>query len=378
MKILKYFTLIFILLNVPTFGVKTFGSTIGGLLSVLLFACIILYYFLNKKQKLPIPFLLIGLTYFLIAGINYSGIINDYLIDAIKYFIFIISIVHLAKNTTQKELVVLMSIGAISVLINAIFFSTHYGRYGGFYINPNKAGFACLIAFSLSFLIKSKILKLTLQLLIVTAGIMTLSRSFIILLILVNIIALVADRKNSISLLAGTFAIVIVLTVSSIFQLNTSRFSAFQSIFSSEEIETKTITQGSREETWALYTDMILDNVVIGSGYNTLHGNKGNYAADIRNSVHNTYLMALGEAGIIPFLLFIIVYISLFVKSLKYYKSNPEYLCIATILLTFLLVSHNYFDNYLVLFISIWLYEKVKLKKDENLLIDIEKPIVKH
>lgn len=372
MKVLKYFTLILILLNVPTFGVKTFGSTIGGILSVLLFASIILYYFINKKLKIPIPFLLIGITYFLISGISYTGILRDFIIDAVKYFIFIISIVHLAKHTTRKELSIIMAIGAISVLINAIVFSTHYGRYGGFYINPNKAGFACLIAFSLTFFIKSKVLKLGLQLLIVTAGIMTLSRSFIILLVLVNIIAMVADRKNSISLLAGSFAIVIVLTVSSIFQLNTSRFSAFQSIFSSSEIETKTITQGSRDETWALYTDMILNNVVIGSGYNTLHGNKGNYAADIRNSVHNTYLMALGEAGIIPFLLFIIVYISLLVKSLKYYKSNPEYLCIATILLTFLLVSHNYFDNYLVLFVSIWLYEKVKLKNDDILEIESE------
>jgi len=258
-------------------------------------------------------------------------------------------------------------IGAMSVLINAVVFSTHYGRYGGFYINPNEAGLVCLVAFSLTFYFKNVVLKLFLQLLIVTAGIMTLSRYFILMLFFVNIIAVLSNRKNSISLVAGSIGIVFVLTVSSLFNLNTTRFSAFHSIFGSEEIETQTITKGSRSETWALYTDIILDNPITGIGYRALHGNQTQYSIiNVNVGVHNAYLMAIGESGIITFLLMILVYISLVLRSIKHLKYNLEYICIAAVLATHLLVSHNYFDNYFVLFISIWLYQRVKNKPDSS------------
>ncbi|PWK19960.1 O-antigen ligase family protein [Xanthomarina spongicola] len=360
MKLLKYFLLTLILLNMTSFSLTVLGSGGGSLFSALLFGCIILFYFLNPKPKIQIIFVVLGLTYFFISGINYTGPIRDFFIDVIKYFIFIIGAVSLAKETNQKEIGWFMFIGAMSVLINAVVFSSAYGRYGGFYINPNRAGVACLIAFSLTFYLKNKYYKLFLQLLIVIAGIMTLSRTFIVVLLAINIIAIIANKKNSISLVAGSVAIVLVLTVSSLFNLNTVRFSAFQSIFDSQEVETKTITRGSRNETWALYTDIILNNAVTGIGYNALHGNRSN--VDIKSGVHNTFLMAIGESGIIPFLLFIILYLALFFRSLRHLKTNPEYTCIATILISFLLVSHNYFDNYLILFISIWLYDKVKSK----------------
>ncbi|MFL0352530.1 O-antigen ligase family protein [Xanthomarina sp. GH4-25] len=365
MKILKYFLLALILLNLVSFSLSALGSGIGSLFSVLLFGGVFFYYFLNKKPKLPIAFIVLGLSYFLISGINYTGPLREFYTDAIKYFIFIIGAVSLAKETNEKEFGIYAFIGAMSVLVNAVAFSTPYGRYGGFYINPNAAGVVCLIAFSLTLYFKSKYLKLFIQLLIVTAGIMTLSRYFIMLLVIVNVIAIIANRKNSISLVAGTVGIAVVLSVSTLFNLNTTRFSAFQSLFGSQEVETKTITKGSRTETWALYTDVILDNPVTGIGYNALHGRQSNFSS-VGAGVHNTYLMAIGESGIVTFLLLIIIYLSLFFRSLKHIRLNPEYTCIAAVLITFLLVSHNYFDNYFILFTSIWLYLKVK-KQPETL-----------
>ncbi|MCX7549508.1 O-antigen ligase family protein [Xanthomarina sp. F2636L] len=363
MKILKYILLSITLLNLVSFSPIAFGSSAGSLVSALFFILIIFYYFVNPKPKLVVSFIVLGLAYHLIAGIGYTGEIKDFYLDATKFFIFIIGIVYLAKDTTHKELFIFAFIGSMSILINAVSFSSLYGRYGGFYINPNSAGIICLIAFSLTFNIKNTILKLGLQLLIVIAGIMTLSRYFILLLVVVNLIAIISNRKNSISLVAGTFAIVLVLTVSSLFNLNTVRFSAFQSIFGGGEVETKTITENSRNETWALYTDLILDNPVTGVGYNVLSGKKNKYI-DVRVGVHNTYLMIIGESGIIPFLLIIIIYLSLIFRSIKHLSTNPEYACIAVVLATFLLASHNYFDNFLVLFTSIWLYQRVKEKPE--------------
>lgn len=362
MKILKYFLLTLILLNITSFSLTVLGSGGGSLFSALLFGSIIIYYFLSTKPKVQIIFIVLGLLYFLISGLNYTGPLREFFVDVIKYFIFIIGAVSLTKVTNQKEIGWFMFIGAMSVLINAVVFSNAYGRYGGFYINPNRAGVACLIAFSLTFYLQNKYFKLFLQLLIVTAGIMTLSRSFILVLLVINIIAIIANKKNSISLVAGSIAIVLVLTASSLFNLNTVRFSAFQSVFGSQEIETKTITKGSRNETWALYTDIILNNPITGIGYNALHGNQSRI--NIKSGVHNTFLMAIGESGILTFLLFIILYLALLFRSLKHLKTNPEYACIATILISFLLVSHNYFDNYLILFISIWLYDRVKSKSE--------------
>jgi len=376
MKILKYFLLAMILLKLATFGITYYGPTVGSLLNALLFSGLLIYYFLSTKSKLPLFFIVLGLSYFLISGLNYKGEFRDYFMDFIKYFIFILGISHLAIDTSARELSLFVFIGSMSVLVNAVLFSTLYGRYGGFYINPNEAGLVCLIAFSLTFYFKNVVLKLFLQLLIVTAGLMTLSRYFILMLLVVNLMAVISHRKNSVGLIAGSIGIVIVLTISSLFNLNTTRFSAFHSIFGNEQIETQTMTQGSRNETWALYTDVILNNPISGIGYRALQGEQTrNYSAiNVNVGVHNTFLMAIGESGIITFLLLILMYISLIFRSLKHFKPNPEYICIAMVLGTFLLVSHNYFDNYFVLFTSVWLYLRVKNKADSFVkFIDEEK-----
>src|SRR5690554_5830373 len=144
MIILKYLTLALILLNLPTFGLTAFGSTAGSFLSALLFGCIALYYFLSEKEATPLIFVLLGVYYYLISGINYFGDTREFIIDAIKYFIFIVGSISLIRETSRKELGVVLFIGVLSVIINAFLFSTAYGRYGGLYLNPNRAGLTCL------------------------------------------------------------------------------------------------------------------------------------------------------------------------------------------------------------------------------------------
>jgi hypothetical protein len=68
--------------------------------------------------------------------------------------------------------------------------------------------------------------------------------------------------------------------------------------------------------------------------------------------------------------LLVIVYLSLAIRSLSYFKIHPEYSFLALILITELLVSHNYFDNFIVLFFTIWLYVKVKNETQTDLTLN--------
>jgi len=364
MKILKYTILLLVILNVPPFGLFYLGDTIGNITSTLFFALIFLWFFFNEKSKLTTPLIILGIAYFFISGINSLVPTSEFINDIIKYFIFIIGSVTLMKKTNSKELCFIFLIGAISILINALIFPSVYGRYSGFYLNPNQAGFICLIGFALTYTLGNKKYKLIAQFIFAISGFMTFSRYFILLLIIVNVVSVISNKRNSISLIAGAVALLLILSTS-YFQLNNERFSALQSVFS-DDVDTKTITKGSREETWAIYTDIILENILIGNGYKSLHGRVHNPNFDV--GVHNTYLMVLGESGIITFLLIIFTYFMLFFKSLKYFSTNPEYIYLSIVLLTYLLVTHNYFYNYIVLAMTIWLFTRVTNSVDSNSL----------
>ena len=69
---------------------------------------------------------------------------------------FIVSITEVAKNTTNKEAFLYLLIGSMSIIIHALVFSNAYGRYAGFYLNPNRAGLICLLGLAFSFTLTNK------------------------------------------------------------------------------------------------------------------------------------------------------------------------------------------------------------------------------
>lgn len=366
MQILKYILLILILLNIPTFSITAFSPAIGGISSLLLILCVIIYYVIEKKLNPVTPLLLLGLSYYIISGLNFTGDILEFFKDMIRYFVIILGTRKLASITTKNDFGILLLIGAVSIIVHALLFSTVYGRYSGFYINPNMAGFICIIGFAFTFSISKPSLKLTSQFIFTLAGILTLSRTFILLLILVNIIAICVNRKNIITLFAGAVALTFIIAFSTI-KLNADRFNALKSIFS-DDIDTTTITEASREETWVKYIDGIFTYPVFGQGYKKLHGKpKGSYRGSDRG-VHNSFLMILGEAGIIPFFIAVFFYISMFFKSINVIKTEPILFILSILLISYLMVSHNYFDNFIILFISVWLYEKLNSADNKTII----------
>lgn len=364
MKILKHAILALSILNLPTFGLINFGSGVGAAFALMSFVTLFFYYFASEKHKIIIPLILLGLLYFSISGINFHGPLSFFLKDCIKYFLFILAVNEVARDTKSKELLLYLFIGAMSVTINSLIFSDSYGRYGGLYINPNRAGLVCILGFVFSYKLTNKNHKVIAQLLFTLSGLATLSRYFILLLILINVLSLFANRKNIVGLFAGAIGFVIILNTPA-FKLNQNRFGALQSIFSTQEVDTEVITEESRNETWALYTDVLMQNALIGTGTGAMQG-ANSYKVKIGVGVHNTYLMVLGEAGIIPFLLIVIFYVSLLARSFKSFKQRPEYFYLAIVLSTFLLVSHMYFSNYVILFFTIWLYTRISRTESQN------------
>ena len=145
LQVLKYILLVLILLNIPTFSIVAVSPTIGSITSLLLIVCVIIYYVLEKKLNPVIPLLLLGLSYYCISGLSFIDNTSEYFKDILRYFVIVLGTRKLASNTTKNDYNIILLIGAISIIIHAVLFSSMYGRYSGFYINPNMAGFICII-----------------------------------------------------------------------------------------------------------------------------------------------------------------------------------------------------------------------------------------
>lgn len=376
MKILRYSVLILILLSIPSFALAYINENVGAILSYLSIGIMMLYYFLAEKKGKPLfPFLFLGFSYFTIAGLGYGydGVdTNYYFINFAKFILVIICGVEILKKTTLNEIYIILIFGALSIICHAVFFSSidvvfgaSYGRFSGFYLNPNTAAVICLAGFSLSFGIKNAKLRIIGQLIFSFAGILTLSRYFIVTWILLNLISVIVNKKNLIAPLIGVVVLIFIISFSSSnFKLNTDRFEALQSIFNNtEKVRIETITNNSRNDTWAQYYDILLSKPFFGNGYKKLQGGQFGIKSE---GVHNTYLLVLGEAGLLPFFVLLWIVVSMLLKGLREYKTKLHYFFLSIVVSTFLLVSHTYFELFGYVFITLFLYLKLNKTVEGN------------
>ncbi|WP_298901880.1 O-antigen ligase [uncultured Psychroserpens sp.] len=352
MKVLRYIILMLLLWEISSFSLEVFSETAGSYTSHLTNILLIAYYFLSKKRKLLFPFLVLGLFYFMISGLVDVPDAKAFINEFIKYIILIVGGSEVARDTGLKDLCFILLIGALSILVHALFFADAYGRYSGFYLDPNAGAFVSLIGYCLTYKLENRQLKLILLFAFTFTGVITFSRFFLIMWLFISILAVFSNRKNAQGLFIGFGALILLISVATILQVNTARFSIIEGLFESK-IETTAFTEGSRTEQWTSYLDDIYENPVIGNGYKSFMGSSN------RQGVHNTYLMVIGESGIIPFLMLIIIYLSMFFKSLPFFKSEIHLTLIAISLIGILMVIHNYFANDFLIFISIWLLVKL-------------------
>ena len=146
------------------------------------------------------------------------------------------------KYLNDKLLIFFLLLGCSTILLDSLFFRFNdvysrggdifeYGRYSGFYLNPNVAAFLCLIGYIISLV---KIKKNTLLLSLFTLfGIMTLSRTFVLSWIIVNFIYLRFNRKHIIWTIVLLLALPFSFVFLELLQLEASRFQSLVDILTS-------------------------------------------------------------------------------------------------------------------------------------------------
>ncbi|WP_456441517.1 O-antigen ligase family protein [Psychroserpens sp.] len=364
MKLLRYITLVLILWNIPSYILFFSGDSLGSLTSYASFALLLLYYFLSSKHKPAWPFIIFALLYFIISGLNYDlGSEKQFIISFVKYLIVIVCGGELARNTTLKELIISLLLAASSILIHAAFFADDFGRYSGLFLNPNSAGFICLIGCALSYGFKSDKWRLPSLFFFTFCGMLTFSRTFFLLWVIINIISVFQNSKNFKVMGIGVGSVFILLSVATIFQLNTERLSIVEGIVN-DDFNSNLATDDSRVGTWSGYFDSITNAPIFGNGFQSFAGVMGQSAG-----VHNSYLRIIGEAGIFPFLIFTGIYILMFLRSLKTFKTNGYQTLLVVSLMALLLTTHNFIDSSYIVFISIWLY--FKLEEEEEVTTNL-------
>ena len=371
LELLKYVLLLLLFCNMTTFSLIYMGPSMGSFVSYSTSILLLVYFFFSKPWHKPaIPFIIFAILFYTISSFNYTetDTTHFFMKESLRFMIAVVCGTQLLYNCTTKDLFYFFLLGAGSVILNAVVFPEANvlhglirGRYSGFYINPNFAGSICLFGFALSYTIKSKIWQLIGQFAFTLAGIFTLSRTFVVVWFLINLIAIIKSKKNLLVPVIGVVVLVVVFTFTDSKIFARDRFNALESFFDEGPVQTKTLEQDSRTATWALYYDIIMDKPFFGHGFLKFQKKWGNLPG-----VHNTYLMVIGEGGIIPFLILLVLYGYLLVASFRQFETRPELFYIMTIVSLSMLVGHTYFIIYTNMLLSIYVYVQLRLIRRQN------------
>lgn len=367
--IIKYIILSLFILNLPEIGLNTVGSTAGTVLSYLSFLLLTSYYFLYLRGKPNLWLLYAGLSYFIISGYQiYYGTEREFIILLLKFLIVVLFGSSFFKELKRKELLFFTIFGSITVILHATFFPDNYGRYSGFYLNPNAAGFIALVGYALSFALNNKKTKLICQGICTLAGLLTFSRTFILIWLILNLASLKLSLKNLRVLGIGTTLIILVFTFGEVLNLGGERYEIFKSLLGSNPnlSSNSGIQEDSRTETWALFYNEMLKHPVLGGGYGKFQGGGLH-----KIGPHNTYLLIAGEAGVLPFILFLTFIIYLCISGYRIFKKNPIPFFLSIILLFYLSTSHTFFNSYIKLCIALFAFSQTQKtqRSEQNISI---------
>ncbi|SHK59375.1 hypothetical protein SAMN04488007_3326 [Maribacter aquivivus] len=373
LPVLRYLILGLFLWNLPAFLLTYMNGSISSLISYISYALLVLYVVINGKSGNSKGMLLLGLSYFLISGLvdqQYMPDFRFFLVIAIKYFIVIWGGYEVLKKTSKIEMWWFLMIGALSILGNMFLFNdpkADYGRYSGFYLDPNNGGLICLMGFSASFLLP-KVYKIVGKAAFTLLGLFTLSRTFVITWILINILSIKLSIKN-IKMLAIGFGILSSLLIYNEFlPVKNPRLEQISASLTGNESKSKGIDKDSRWHTWSRYYDALQNKPILGNGYQSFLGS--GIAPPV--GVHNTYLLIWGEGGIIPITIFLVYMIWLFFESYKVFNDKPHLLMMMLGLSLFLMTNHNFLTSNYSLFILLWIHIQVKETSKQEDLINLK------
>lgn len=356
-KIISFVVLFIVLLNIPSIVLETLSESLSSNISYLSFSLLGFLIF-NNKIKYPKTVIILAVTaslYFFISSFQYNGDFIVLILTYIKFLLYIFGLYIAIRNIDQNIIIAFLLLGAITILLDTFYFRfndfqgigyvSQYGRYAGFYLNPNAASLVCLLGYGLT-ITKINYWKL-LSIAFTFFGFLTLSRTFIATWFLITTIYLFYNRKY----IVKTFLFLIVsvfslITFSKELILDTDRFEFLVNLFSGQ-INYEVLNDDSRQDQWAKFYYLIIDSPIIGNGFQTFSTS----LTDINEQgVHNSFLLIFGESGFLPFLLIITVFLFLFKKCYNLRKKNLTLLLLIVVLSIQFLVSHNFFDSAIMIF----------------------------
>ena len=368
-KIISFVVLFLTLLNIPSIVLETqsvgLSSPISYFTFFLLGALIV-----TNKAKFPKPILFIaGISslYFFIGAFQYEDSFIILFFEYVKFLLYLFGLFISLRYINQNTIILLLLAGAITILLDSLFFRfndfqgigyvSEYGRYSGFYLNPNTASLICMIGCVLTIIKKDawKILIIPFSIL----GFLTLSRAFFLGWFLITSIYLFYNRKH----LLKSFLILIVIfyslvTFSEKLKLDSNRFQFLTGMFSGR-IDSKILYDDSRADQWAKFYDRIIDSPFIGNGYSSF---SKSFIDEKGQGVHNTFLLIFGESGFLPFLLFLALFIWLLNRTFTSIRHNIESFLLLLVLILTWLVSHSFFSSGIQIFILIFIIYKITQK----------------
>ncbi len=372
-KILKYVILLLFIVNIPLVALNSIGATYGTILSYTSYFLLILYYILFTVGRSPNYWLLyLGCTYFVISGLQMyiSGDENSWFVGMLKFFVLMLFGNSLFREVTKKEMVFFLFLGALSVIANGFFIPSDYGRASGFYYNANPAGLACLFGYTLTYGLKSKALRQVLQIFFTIGGIVTFSRTFIIVWVLVNLLSIKKSRKNIRIFVLGIGVFATLFIAGELFNLGGERFESFKSAISNDKPKNN-LDKDSRSGTWSLFYEDVLDSPILGNGYGSFQG------GGLHNvGVHNTYLLIIGEAGIVPLIVFLIIIAKYMILAWRKFQHDETLLYMSITLSLYLLTLHDFFEYpFMLSIVLFWLNQTDLAGSQELSSIEITKEI---
>jgi O-antigen ligase len=236
-------------------------------------------------------------------------------------------------------------------------------RSSGLFANPNEAGafanYALVIFLAIFSATKKKILYLVFAALAITASVLSFSKAALIISTLVIIFFLFRSAGwysyNSKSFKRYlVFFFFIIFGLSSYLLVNFSDLS--KNLTRNQKIrvagtlailtgEINVHTTSHRTEVYKHGWELIKKNPIFGHGLGTFHKfNSGR----LHFGVHNTFLLIQGESGILPFILFVSLFIHFFIRGLRLKNLEMGFFVSGVVIVYFLNVcgtSHNALDE---------------------------------
>lgn len=353
---IKYFLslsfLSLVILNIPSILLFSTFITLGSILSYFMFFIGLILILLNNKKypdNLKILFF-ISVVYYIFSGFNYLGEFSVFIIEFIKFSVFIFALYTAQQLVGIKTILFFVILGSLTILFDSLIFRfrdivydtfiNEYGRYAGFYINANSASAVCLFGYSLVLATNYRF-RVLLLLFFTLMGILTLSRTFIFAWVILNILFAIKSKKHlkfiSLFLLCFPF----LLGFFKIFGLREDRFNSLFNFFSYGKLDDLLINNNDRIHLVENYYSYISSSIFFGNGFSSF---KSGDLVDKAVGIHNTFLLILGESGIIAFFMFLgfFVYLFIYAFRVKQFTILPLLLT-ASIFIQFN-VSHNFFD----------------------------------